>query len=69
MFGLGPQELFLITLMVLVLFGPKSLPQVARTIGKAVNNFNKASKVVVDEFKLAAAEEENPKQKPKKSKA
>ncbi|MDP2181572.1 MAG: twin-arginine translocase TatA/TatE family subunit [Actinomycetota bacterium] len=34
--GLGPMELGIILLIVLVLFGPKRLPQLGKSIGKTV---------------------------------
>lgn len=39
MFGLGTQELILILIIVLVIFGAGKLPQVGSSIGKAVRNF------------------------------
>lgn len=35
-FGLGPMELGLIVLALLLLFGPKRLPQLGKSIGKTV---------------------------------
>jgi sec-independent protein translocase protein TatA len=35
-FGIGPMELGLIALVVLLLFGPKRLPQLGKSIGKTV---------------------------------
>ncbi|NLV17589.1 MAG: twin-arginine translocase TatA/TatE family subunit [Syntrophomonadaceae bacterium] len=46
MFGLigslGPWELVLIMAIVLIIFGPGKLPQLAESMGKAVRNFRKA---------------------------
>lgn len=39
MFGLGPTELIIIFLIVLVLFGAKKLPQIGDGMGKAIRNF------------------------------
>jgi TatA/E family protein of Tat protein translocase len=39
----GPQEFILIFLVALVLFGPKKLPEIARTVGKALSEFRRAS--------------------------
>jgi TatA/E family protein of Tat protein translocase len=44
MFGtLGPQEVFIIFLVALLLFGPKKLPEIGRTVGKALSEFRRAS--------------------------
>lgn len=42
MFGLGMQELIIILVIVLVLFGATRLPQIGEGIGKAIRNFKKA---------------------------
>ena len=39
----GPGELVVLFLVVLVLFGPKRLPHIARMIGKALNDLRRAS--------------------------
>ncbi|MFZ5906701.1 MAG: twin-arginine translocase TatA/TatE family subunit [Nitrospirota bacterium] len=41
MFGLGTQELFIIMIIVVVLFGATRLPQIGSGIGKAISNFKK----------------------------
>lgn len=43
MFGLGFQELLIILVIVMVLFGAKRLPELASGMGKAIKNFKKAS--------------------------
>ena len=44
MFGtLGMQEMIVIFFLALVLFGPKKLPELGRTIGKAITEFSRAS--------------------------
>src|ERR1051325_11134023 len=48
MFGsLGIQEMILIFIIALIVFGPKKLPEIGRTIGKALGEFKKAT----DDFK------------------
>src|SRR5271154_4519447 len=39
---LGGQEMLVIILLALLLFGPKELPKIARTIGKAMTEFRRA---------------------------
>lgn len=41
MFGLGIQELIVILIIVLVLFGATRLPEIGRGIGQAIRNFKK----------------------------
>lgn len=43
MFTLGVPEMAVIFLVALVLFGPKKLPELGRTIGKAMTEFRRAS--------------------------
>jgi sec-independent protein translocase protein TatA len=40
--NLGGSDLFIILLIVLVLFGAKKLPDLARSLGQSVNEFRKA---------------------------
>ena len=39
MFGLGTQELMIILVLVLVIFGAGKLPQVGGALGKGIRNF------------------------------
>ena len=51
MFGtLGPTELILILLVVLLLFGAKKLPELARGLGKGIREFKNATKHVEEEI-------------------
>lgn len=43
MFGLGFQELALIFVVALLVFGPKKLPELARGLGKSLAEFRRAS--------------------------
>jgi TatA/E family protein of Tat protein translocase len=44
MFGLGAPELLIILVVVLVLFGGAKLPQLARSLGQAKNEFEAGTK-------------------------
>ena len=41
MFGLGTQELLVILVIVLVMFGGSKLPEIARSLGKSMKEFKK----------------------------
>ena len=43
MFNLGFSELILIAIIALIFIGPKQLPEIARTIGRALNELKRAS--------------------------
>lgn len=48
MFGIGPWELILILFIALVVFGPKKLPDLAKSLGQAINEFKKATQEFKD---------------------
>lgn len=48
--GIGFQELLLIFLIVLLLFGAKRLPEIARSLGKASNEFKKAKDEITNNY-------------------
>ncbi|MAG30770.1 MAG: twin-arginine translocase subunit TatB [Deltaproteobacteria bacterium] len=43
MFGIGPMELMLILVVALLVFGPKRVPELARTLGRGLGEFRRAS--------------------------
>jgi TatA/E family protein of Tat protein translocase len=54
MFGsIGPAELILIFIIALLVFGPRKLPEIGRSVGKALREFKKAS----DEIKTRIEDE------------
>ena len=65
-FGLGTGELILILLVILLLFGAKRLPDLARGLGKSIQEFKKASKEAENDIRQSV--EEQPKTPPPASK-
>ncbi len=60
MFGtLGVPEMMIIFILALVLFGPKKLPEIGRTIGKAVTEFRRASSELKETFNKEMQQLEN----------
>lgn len=41
--GLGPWEILLIVIILLILLGPRKLPELARSMGEALKEFRRAS--------------------------
>jgi sec-independent protein translocase protein TatA len=60
MFGLGPGELLLIFLAILLLFGAKRIPEIAQGMGKGIREFKKAMKDTSDEVKNSIDENKKP---------
>jgi sec-independent protein translocase protein TatA len=55
--GMGPQELILILLIVVIFFGAKKIPELARGLGKGIREFKDASKEVQNEIKEGLKED------------
>jgi sec-independent protein translocase protein TatA len=49
MFGLGIQELMVIFLIIMVLFGAKRLPEIGRGLGKGIREFKHATERGADD--------------------
>ncbi len=59
MFGsIGPSEILLILLIVLLLFGAKRIPEIMRGIGEGLREFRKAASEATSEIKRAVDETE-----------
>jgi len=56
--ALGGQEMILVFLVILLLFGAKKLPELARGLGKSAGEFKRAKKDFDDELNRAADEAE-----------
>ncbi len=64
MFGIGGEEIIIIGLIFLIVFGPSKLPQMARDLGRFVNEARRS----MDEFKdeLVSDDDEDEDQHPKR---
>jgi TatA/E family protein of Tat protein translocase len=52
MFGLGMGELLVILALALIVLGPKKLPDIATTLGKAIRSFRKATQDLGDQLEV-----------------
>lgn len=56
--ALSPTAIFVVLVLILLIFGGKKLPELARGLGKARREFKKASEEIEDEVKSAIEDEE-----------
>jgi sec-independent protein translocase protein TatA len=61
LFNLGGQEILLIALVVLLLFGGKKIPELMRGLGKGIREFNDAKSNIQSEINKEMREIEKPK--------
>jgi sec-independent protein translocase protein TatA len=57
MFGLGTQELLIILVLVMIIFGAGKLPQVGGALGKGLRNFKKGVNEADEDIEEAQVEE------------
>jgi sec-independent protein translocase protein TatA len=55
-FGVGLPEMVVIFVLALLIFGPKKLPEIGRSLGKTLRGFQEASKEFESEIKKGVAE-------------
>ncbi len=60
MFGLGPSELLIIFVVIIILFGPKRLPELARSLGRSIKEFKHATQGLKEELDMSTIEDVEP---------
>lgn len=55
----GPGEMLFIAVFALLIFGPKRLPEIARSMGKALREFRKATSGLTEELKAGLDDHPN----------
>jgi sec-independent protein translocase protein TatA len=56
LFNLGGGEIILILALVLILFGAKKLPELAKGLGKGIKEFKNATRDITEEMQTAMTE-------------
>ena len=64
--SIGMTELLIIFGILLLVFGGKKLPELARGLGKSMREFKKAASEVQEEFKMDELEDDNASKSEKK---
>ncbi len=60
---LGWSELLILFFIVLIIFGPRKLPEVAEALGKSIQKFKRASRDVRDQIDTAADDDKDKREK------
>jgi len=68
MFHMGTQEILIILAVALIIFGPKKLPEIGRSIGQGLRELKRASREVMDAIENPDEPEPTPAWKPADSK-
>ncbi|TVQ93978.1 MAG: hypothetical protein EA393_01340 [Bacteroidetes bacterium] len=60
LFGISGGEIFIILLLILLFFGPKKIPEIARAMGKGINEIKKVQRDINAEINRYSDELETP---------
>lgn len=64
MFGMGPWEIVMILVVVLLVFGAKRIPEIAQSLGKGITEFKRGVKDVQTEIENNVNTDPSPEQQP-----
>jgi sec-independent protein translocase protein TatA len=64
MLNIGPQELIVVLIIALLVVGPSRLPELGRSIGKALREFRKVQDEVKDTFRFDLSDDPPPAARP-----
>lgn len=64
--GLGLQEMIIILVIALIIFGPKKLPELGKSLGKGIAEFKKASSELAKTWETDVEAEKKPDAQPEK---
>jgi sec-independent protein translocase protein TatA len=59
--NLGPMEMLLIGVALLLFFGPSKLPELGKSLGRGIQEFKKASRELTDSVKEELSDEKDKK--------
>ena len=59
-FGLQPTHLILVAVVALIIFGPSRLPEIGRSLGKTIKEFQSATKEATQGFSTEISNNETP---------
>jgi len=67
LFNLGGGEIILILALILILFGARKLPELAKGLGQGIKEFKKATREVTEEIHSSTMEDSTPPPPPQRT--